>query len=209
MTTTRTAVASAARSRSAAAAADAVDPAALTRELAELVRIRSITGDEEDLAAELVGRLEGLGMAVEVFHPDPAVFREDPDWPGEETQRELLPVVIGRLGRPGGKRVILSTPEGFVYDMRAISQIYRDGDGRAIIDIASEERRTLVQDLANSPDGLSGWLGANRMPLVGAWVLIAPWGVDLNAGHNPPNARLLNLGTDELIELPAGTFGWD
>jgi acetylornithine deacetylase len=90
------------------AAAGAVDPAALTQDLAELVRIRSITGDEEDIAADLVGRLESLGMAVEVFHPDPTVFRDDPDWPGEETRRELLPVVIGRLGVPGGRRVILS-----------------------------------------------------------------------------------------------------
>lgn len=38
-----------------------------------------------------------------------------------------------------GKRVILSMPDGFVYDMRAVSQIYRDGDGREIIDIATEE----------------------------------------------------------------------
>lgn len=38
-----------------------------------------------------------------------------------------------------GKRVILSTPEGFVYDMRAISEIQRDNDGREVVDIASEE----------------------------------------------------------------------
>jgi hypothetical protein len=38
-----------------------------------------------------------------------------------------------------GKRVVLSMPDGFVYDMRAVSQIYRDGDGRAVIDIVSEE----------------------------------------------------------------------
>jgi len=38
-----------------------------------------------------------------------------------------------------GKRVILSTPEGFVYDVRAISQIYRDGDGRKVIDVVLEE----------------------------------------------------------------------
>ena len=30
-----------------------------------------------------------------------------------------------------GKRVILSTPEGFVYDMRAISRIYDDGEAEA------------------------------------------------------------------------------
>jgi hypothetical protein len=38
-----------------------------------------------------------------------------------------------------GKRVILSTPEGFVYDMRAASQVFRDGQGRQCVDIVSEE----------------------------------------------------------------------
>jgi len=38
-----------------------------------------------------------------------------------------------------GKRVILSTPEGFVYDMRAVSQIQRDGDGREVIEVVTEE----------------------------------------------------------------------
>lgn len=38
-----------------------------------------------------------------------------------------------------GKRVILSTPEGFVYDMRAVSERYVDADNRDTIDIASEE----------------------------------------------------------------------
>jgi hypothetical protein len=37
-----------------------------------------------------------------------------------------------------GKRVILSLPEGFVYDMRAISQV-RGEDGEDVIDVASEE----------------------------------------------------------------------
>ena len=92
------------------AAADAVDREALTRDLAQLVRIPSVTGREEDIAADAVGRLEALGLRVEVFHPDPALFRTDPDWPGEETERELLPVVIGRAGRwgGGGRRLILS-----------------------------------------------------------------------------------------------------
>lgn len=35
-----------------------------------------------------------------------------------------------------GKRVILSTPDGFVYDMRAISEVYAGG---ASIDIVTEE----------------------------------------------------------------------
>lgn len=37
-----------------------------------------------------------------------------------------------------GKRVILSTPEGFVYDMRAASEIYRSGGDEPNIDIVAE-----------------------------------------------------------------------
>jgi acetylornithine deacetylase len=90
------------------AAAAAVDAAAVTGDLAALVRTRSITGDEDAIAAGLADRLEALGLAVEVFHPDPAAIREDPDWPGEEVARTSLPVVIGRAGRAGGPRLVLS-----------------------------------------------------------------------------------------------------
>src|SRR5450759_497439 len=47
-------------------------------------------------------------MVVEVFHPDPAAIRDDPAWPGEEVPRLTLPVVLGRVGRPGGRRLVLS-----------------------------------------------------------------------------------------------------
>jgi acetylornithine deacetylase len=95
-------------SPAARAAADAVDPAALAAELAALVRIPSVTGDEGAVAASLADRLEALGLDVEVFTPNPADIRADPDWPGEEMPRASLPVVIGRAGRPGGRRLVLS-----------------------------------------------------------------------------------------------------
>ena len=38
-----------------------------------------------------------------------------------------------------GKRVILSRPWGFVYDVRAISQIHPDEKGRDVIDVVTEE----------------------------------------------------------------------
>lgn len=38
-----------------------------------------------------------------------------------------------------GKRVILSRPFGFVYDVRAISQIHPDADGHDVIDVVTEE----------------------------------------------------------------------
>ncbi len=90
------------------AAAAAVDAEAVTADLADLVRTRSVTGDEDAVAGMLADRLEALGLAVEVFHPDPAAIREDPDWPGEEVARTSLPVVIGRIGRTGGTRLVLS-----------------------------------------------------------------------------------------------------
>ncbi len=95
-------------SSAALAAADAVDPVALREELAAIVRIPSITGDEEAIAADLAVRVAAAGMRLETPSPDPAAVRADPDWPGEETTRSALPLVIGRLGSAGGRRVILS-----------------------------------------------------------------------------------------------------
>ncbi|HEX2754603.1 MAG TPA: ArgE/DapE family deacylase [Candidatus Limnocylindrales bacterium] len=95
-------------SDAARAAADAVDPAAIRDELAAIVRIPSVTGREEAVAGELAGRAREAGLAVELLTPDPAAIRADSAWPGEETERTSLPVVIGRIGRPGGRRLVLS-----------------------------------------------------------------------------------------------------
>ena len=77
-------------------------------DLRDLVRIPSITGDEEAVAAWAAGALEALGLAVETVRPDLESHRADPDWPGEEMPRTSLPVVLGRAGVPGGRRLILS-----------------------------------------------------------------------------------------------------
>jgi hypothetical protein len=37
-----------------------------------------------------------------------------------------------------GKRVILSTPEGFVHDMRATSELHTDGAGNLTVEILTE-----------------------------------------------------------------------
>jgi acetylornithine deacetylase len=89
-------------------AAAAVDPGWTTETLRSLVRVPSVTGDEEAVQ-DLVARiLADLGCRVERPSPDPAAFaREDPDWPGAEMPRATLPIVVGRLGRPGGRRVLL------------------------------------------------------------------------------------------------------
>ena len=89
-------------------AADAVDPAWTIHALEALVRTPSVTGDEaavQDLVARL---LSEIGCHVERVETDPVAFaRDDPDWPGSEMPRDRLPVVAARLGRGGGRRVLL------------------------------------------------------------------------------------------------------
>ena len=85
-----------------------VDRERLVADLRALVRIRSVTGSEEDVVAWAATALRELGLAVEVVSPALADVRADPDWPGEEMPRTSLPVVIGRAGRADGRRLILS-----------------------------------------------------------------------------------------------------
>jgi acetylornithine deacetylase len=87
--------------------AASVDGAWAARILGELVRIPSITGSEEAVQDRVAGLLEEIGVTVERIAPDPAEARTDPDWPGEELPRTSLPIVVGRLGRPGRRRLLL------------------------------------------------------------------------------------------------------
>jgi acetylornithine deacetylase len=85
-----------------------VDRERLVADLTALVRLPSITGSEEGIVTWAAGALRDLGLAVETVSPDPAGVRADPDWPGEEMTRTALPVVVGRAGSAGGRRIILS-----------------------------------------------------------------------------------------------------
>jgi acetylornithine deacetylase len=88
--------------------AAAVDQSLLLDDLRTLVHARSITGSEEavsDLLVEMLSEIQGV--AVGLILQDPETIRADPDWPGEEMPRSTLPIVIARLGRPGGRRIVL------------------------------------------------------------------------------------------------------
>ena len=76
-----------------------IDRDRLIADLQALIRIPSITGTEEAVAAWAADALRDLGLTVEILSPEPATIRADPDWPGEELPRTSLPVVIGRVGR--------------------------------------------------------------------------------------------------------------
>ncbi|MDH5244773.1 MAG: M20/M25/M40 family metallo-hydrolase, partial [Chloroflexota bacterium] len=85
-----------------------VDRARLVADLQALVRIPSVTGSEEAVAAWVGDALREVGLATDIVRPDPAEIRADPAWPGAEMPRTSLPVVVGRAGTPGGARLILS-----------------------------------------------------------------------------------------------------
>jgi acetylornithine deacetylase len=159
-----------ARATEAAAAAAAVDPDHLLDDLRALVRMPSITGSEDAVAdwlADALGRIPGV--VVERYSPDLLVIRADPDWPGEEMPRTTLPIVVGRFGRPGGRRVVLvghtdvvppGEPAGWTVD--PWSGEVRDGQlyGRGACDmkggVASILGAVRALVAAGAVDGLAG-----------------------------------------------------
>jgi acetylornithine deacetylase len=84
-----------------------VDRARIEADLRRLVRIPSITGAEEAIQTEMEALFREIGLATERIETDPVAFTSDPDFPGAEMPRTSLPVVVGRLGRPGGRRLLL------------------------------------------------------------------------------------------------------
>ncbi|HEY7828472.1 MAG TPA: ArgE/DapE family deacylase [Candidatus Limnocylindrales bacterium] len=89
------------------AALDSIDPARIERELRAILAIPSVTGDEEAVQAVVAGLMAESGLAVEQVSTDPVKLARDPDWPGSEMERTTLPVVIGRAGPAGGRRIIM------------------------------------------------------------------------------------------------------
>jgi len=194
-------------------AAVAVDAGMVAADLAALVRIPSVTGDEDAIAATLADRLEALGMAVEVFTPNPADIRDDPAWPGEEVPRTSLSVVIGRAGRPGGRRLVLSghidvvpagDPATWTLDpfsgQEVDGELYGRGSGdmkggvasilgavRALRDTRALERldgELIVALVPSEEDGGQGTLAAIRAGATGDMAVITePTKLDLVVAH--------------------------
>jgi acetylornithine deacetylase len=85
-----------------------IDRERLIADLRKLIRIPSVTGSEEAVAGWAAAALRDVGLTVDELAADPQAIQADPAWPGREMPRTSLPVVIGRVGRPGGRRLILS-----------------------------------------------------------------------------------------------------
>ena len=84
-----------------------IDPDALARDAAALLRVPSVTGDERP-ALELLAELAGsLGLAADLHEHDLAALRAHPAHPGEEAPRDdLWGLTVTAAGGP--QRVCLN-----------------------------------------------------------------------------------------------------
>jgi acetylornithine deacetylase len=81
-----------------------IDPSVLAEDLAELVQIPSITGEERAALSWLAQRAQELGLEAELVEHDLAALRAHPDHPGEEAQRsELLTLSVTLRGALPGR----------------------------------------------------------------------------------------------------------
>lgn len=68
----------------------ALDEGALARDVAALVQVPSVTGDERAALARLADLAEAAGLDTDLHRHDLAALRAHPDHPGEEAPREEL-----------------------------------------------------------------------------------------------------------------------
>lgn len=195
------------------AAADAVDSAWTADAVAELVRVPSVTGDEgavQDVVARLLAE---AGARVERVEPDVVVVRGDPDWPGDEMPRERLPIVLGRLGRAGGRRVVLvghvdvvpvGDPATWTHDPWAAERVGDRVFGRGAVDMKGGvasilgairaitagglaerlEGEILVASVPSEEDGGQGMLAAIRAGVTGDVAIITePTDLEIVIAH--------------------------
>jgi acetylornithine deacetylase len=191
-----------------------VDADRIERDLRSLIRIPSITGSEAAVQDEIERLFIDAGLQTERLEPDPAALaRDDPDWPGAEMARVDLPIVVGRLGRGGGRRVLLvghvdvvppgdlgtwtvdpwgaEVRDGRVYgrgacDMKGgVAAIL--GAVRALVGagLADQlEGEILVASVPSEEDGGQGMLAAIRAGVTGDLAIITePTGLEIVVAH--------------------------
>lgn len=193
-----------------AAGMTTADESRVIRDLAALVAVPSITGDEfavQDMVAEL---LADTGLQVERLVVPLAEVQDDPDFPGIEIERSELPIVAGRLvgNRPGptlmlcGHVDVVPPGDPATWTSPAFEPEIRDGTmyGRGTCDmkgglVAAIEAMRLVADddlagevvllaVPSEEDGGSGALAAIRAGYTAdACIITEPSNMELVVAH--------------------------
>jgi acetylornithine deacetylase len=89
------------------AALEALDPEALARDAAALLRVPSVTGDERPALAALAALAGAAGLEADLHAHDLAALRAHPDHPGEEAARDALwGLTVTLPGRAPGRLVV-------------------------------------------------------------------------------------------------------
>ena len=85
-----------------------IQPDRILADLADLIAIPSITGDENAVQDRIAELLTAAGLDVARIDADPRALALDHAWPGAEMPRQTLPVVAGTWrGRREGPRILL------------------------------------------------------------------------------------------------------
>jgi acetylornithine deacetylase len=77
-----------------------LDDAAVAQTAAELVRVRSVTGDERAVLERAAALARDLGLAARLVEHDLVALRAHPDYPGEEAPRSELYGLVVTADRP-------------------------------------------------------------------------------------------------------------
>jgi acetylornithine deacetylase len=194
-------------------AVEAVDAEWTAGVARQLVRVPSVTGDEGAVQELVASGLADAGCVVERLEIDPADARRDPDWPGDEMPRDRLPIVLGRLGPTGARRIVLvghvdvvpvGDPATWSHDPWAGEVVGDRLYGRGAVDMKGGVAsilgavaaltasglaeglggEILVASVPSEEDGGQGMLAAIRAGVTGDMAVITePTGLDVVIAH--------------------------
>ena len=189
-----------------------IHPDRILADLAALIAIPSVTGDEIAVQDHIAELLTAAGLDVTRIDADPRALALDPAWPGAEMPRQSLPVVAGTWrGRRTGPRILLVghvdvVPPGDVRNWSSppFDPVVRDGHvyGRGACDMkggvaaAIEAIRAIAESgielagevvmltVPSEEDGGGGALAAIRAGFTGDMAVIPePTRLDVVTAH--------------------------
>src|SRR5918992_6135519 len=188
-------------------ALSALDPDALARDAAALLRVPSMTGDERGALEALAELAAGYGLRADLHRHDLAALRAHPDHPGEEAPRtELWGLTVTLPGTAPGRlcvngHVDVVGPGTAPWRLGPWSGALEDGrlHGRGAVDMKGAVVAALhavaalrgaggptivLQCVASEEDGGLGTFAAlERDAAFDAALIPAPTGFDLVCAH--------------------------